>query len=106
MNTQYLYREVYKLHLYIDKMIHKYPKKYYYTLGVKTRECNIEILLKLQKSMLANQYRIDTEDTTNILMKIEELKLYLKLANEYKIIPLAQISYLFFNIEGIKNLLS
>lgn len=101
MKKQNVYRELYKIHLYIDQMLHKYPKKYYYTLGVRTREYNIEILMQVYQWAL--QSNMEIKPISELLMKMEELKLYLKLANEYKIVSIKQLSYLFFKIESVKK---
>lgn len=103
MKLRSAYQEYYKLHLYIDNLLHHYPKKYYHSLGVKIRDLNIHILLSLHQQ--AQQADPDPQEISTLLQQMDTLVFYLNLSGSYAILPQKKLSYILFGIEKCKGLL-
>lgn len=97
-----VYRAMFRLHLYIDRVLNNYPKKYYYTIGKTISKINIDIIVCLHK-LATVQHREKTKLFRRIFKKINEFKFYLRLSFEYKILKTKQMTYIFKELINVEK---
>jgi hypothetical protein len=97
-----LYQKHYDLILYAFPVILKYPRDMRFTLGQQTLNCLMEIARMIA---VANKERERRKTLFEIDLKLEELRLLIRLAKDLKLLPMKQYGLLSGRITEVGRLL-
>lgn len=97
-----VYRVIFRLHLYLDRVVGAYPKKYYHIIGERIRKLNLALIEKLC-DIASSKGRVQQKHFSSIKRKIEKLKIYMRLSFEYRLLKAKQMSYIFKEIVNIEK---
>lgn len=97
-----VYRVIFRLHIYIDRVVNAYPKRYYHTIGQRIIKTNLAVVETLY-SIATSQGKPQQKHFKRMTRKIDQLKLYMRLSFEYRLLKVKQMTYIFREITNIEK---
>lgn len=98
-----VYRDMYNIHLYIEKLLWCFPKKHYYTIGRWIRKLNLKAINKIYEAAVTSCIKKKNKLLGKAIKSLRDMKFYLTLSLDYKILSLKQCSYIFYHLEYINK---
>lgn len=98
-----IFRSSYKLTLEIYRASHNFPREYKYTLGQKLKELASDFINLI---ILANSQKEKLKVLENARLKLEQLKIHIRLSSDLKILGLNRFELFALSIEKISKQLS
>ncbi|WP_018674925.1 four helix bundle protein [Riemerella columbina] len=97
-----VYRLVFRFHIYLDRVVHTYPKKYYYMIGERIRKVNLALVEKIH-AIASSKGKSQQKHFESLKKIIEKLKFYMRLSFEYQLLKEKQMIYIFSEIIRIEK---
>lgn len=98
-----IWQAVYKLTLRVYIAVHQFPREHKYDLGARIKNLTSDLLNLITK---ANSLEEKTETLAAAQLKLEQLKIHLRLAGDLKILGLKQYEFLTSQLEEAAKQLS
>ena len=98
-----IFQHTYKLTFEVYKTTHQFPREYKYTLGQRLKEMISDLLNFI---ISANSKENKSETIENAMLKLEQLRIHLRLAYDLRVFKLKRYEYLNRTIEEISKELS
>ncbi|HNV97155.1 MAG TPA: four helix bundle protein [bacterium] len=98
-----IFRSSYKLTLEIYKASHNFPREYKYTLGQKLKDFSSDFINLI---ILANSQKEKSKTLEDARLKLEQLKIHIRLSSDLKILGINRFELFAVSIEEISKQLS
>lgn len=101
-----IFRDLYRLNVALLKDIENIPKIHRHTLGDRIINMGLSSLHQLQRAYDAQSPTKRLYEMSNFSTELSTLTMYLRIANESRLIPLKRATDLFVQLDNIKKQLA